>query len=144
MKSYVKDYPRPQFFRSGYELLDGVWDFAFDDNNVGEKKKWHKGFEKQHDILVPFTYETKLSGIGDETEHNYIWYQKTIVIDENYQDMLLHFEGSDYTTKVWVNGDFVGMHNGGYSRFSFDITNSLQPNENIIVVKVEDFFVLLF
>ena len=65
MKCYVKDYPRPQFVRNNWTNLNGIWDFAFDDANQGEKEKWFENFETQKTIQVPFTYETKLSGIQD-------------------------------------------------------------------------------
>jgi len=75
---------------------------------------------------VPFTYETRLSGIGDEARHDNIWYHKTIMVDMaalDGKDLLLHFEGSDFVTKVWVNGKYAGCHRGGYARFTMDITN---------------------
>ncbi len=139
---YIKDYPRPQLLRESFVLLDGVWDFAFDDKNIGEAENWNNGFSKQFDITVPFTYETKLSGIGDESSHNQVWYHKTIEIDKSWCEKitLLHFEGSDYITKVWLNGQFVGSHKGGYSRFSFDISKHLIVGENEITVKIEDSF----
>ncbi len=138
--TYIKNYPRPQFVRNSYKLLDGIWDFAFDDENIGEDENWSETFTKQHDINVPFTYETKLSGIQDETEHNYLWYRKTIDIDEAWSKncTLLHFEGSDYLTKLWVNGEFIGFNEGAYSRFSFDISKSLKLGKNDIIVKIED------
>ncbi|MDR2536376.1 MAG: glycoside hydrolase family 2, partial [Treponema sp.] len=52
--------------------------------------------------------------------------------------ILLHFEGSDYRTEVWVNGTYTGCHEGGYSRFSFDITDLVQPSENTLTVRVWD------
>ena len=54
---------------------------------------------------------------------------------DNY---ILHFEGSDFLTKVWVNGRYAGSHRGGYARFSFDITNLVWDGENEVVVKVVD------
>ena len=54
------------------------------------------------------------------------------------EKLLLHFEGSDYETKVWVNGSFAGEHTGGYERFSFDITELVHKGENWISVCVED------
>lgn len=141
MKSYIKNYPRSQFVRSSWQNLDGAWDFSFDDENQGEKEKWYLDFKKQRDIQVPFTYETKLSGIQDETRHDYIWYHRTLNLENSQfqgKRIMLHFEGSDYHTKVWVNGQFVGNHTGGYSRFSFDITEVAVVGENHIVVKVED------
>lgn len=143
MKCYIKDYPRPQFVRGNWENLNGIWDFGFDDNNVGESEKWYNDFKGKLTIEVPFTYETKMSGICDETRHDNIWYHKTITVNgkllEN-NNYILHFEGSDYVTKLWVNGQYAGNHRGGYARFSFDITNLLHDGENELTVKVEDSF----
>ena len=143
MKCYIKDYPRPQFVRNNWENLNGIWNFAFDDQNIGESEKWYENFKGIQHILVPFTYETKLSGIQDESRHDNIWYQRTIHVDATLlkdNHYILHFEGSDFETKVWVNGKYIGSHRGGYSRFSFDITAFLHDGENALVVKVEDSF----
>lgn len=143
MKCYIKDYPRPQFVRNNWENLNGTWDFGFDDANVGEKEKWYQEFKGDKKINVPFTYETKLSGIEDETRHDFIWYHRTINVDcvklENNR-YILHFEGSDFITKVWVNGAYAGSHRGGYARCSFDVTNLVHDGENELTVKVEDSF----
>lgn len=141
MKCYKKDYPRTQFVREQWFNLNGQWNFSFDDENCGEHEQWFKAFKKQFDIQVPYTYETNLSGIEDETVHNFVWYHRTLEIDsEKLKDhrYVLHFEGSDYFTKLWVNGEYVGSHRGGYSRFSFDIAHLLNEGKNDVVVKVED------
>ena len=143
MKCYIKDYPRPQFVRKDWENLNGMWDFKFDDKNVGEKEKWYKSFESNMQIQVPFTYETKLSGIQDESRHDHIWYHKLIQVDGEKlktNKYIIHFEGSDFITKLWVNGQYAGSHGGGYARFSFDITNLVKDGENELTVKVEDSF----
>ena len=81
MKCYKKDYPRPQFVRDNWQNLNGVWDFGFDDENEGEKECWFEKFQRDRTIQVPFTYETKLSGIQDETMHKVVWYRKKIQVD---------------------------------------------------------------
>ena len=63
MKCYIKDYPRPQFVRKEWQNLNGKWNFVFDDNDEGEIKKYFKDFPINKKIIVPFTYETKLSEI---------------------------------------------------------------------------------
>ena len=138
LKYYIPDYPRPQLVRADWVNLNGAWDFAFDDANAGEKLGWQKGFEKQHTITVPFTYETKMSGIGDETHHNHVWYARTLDVKPHDGRILLHFEGSDYHTRAFVNGQMVGEHFGGYARFSFDVTDYVHEGENQLVVHVED------
>lgn len=140
MKNYIPDYPRPQLIRPDWVNLNGTWDFAFDDAAQGEKLGWYRGFDAQHTIQVPFTYETKLSGIGDETPHESIWYARTLDVKPHGGRVLLHFEGSDYHTRVFVNGQFVGEHFGGYARFSFDITDFVDLGENKLVVHVHDSF----
>ena len=92
-------------------------------------------------IIVPFTYETKLSGIEDESVHYIVWYNRKINISkEQLQNnkVILNFEGSDYKTKVWINGKYIGENIGAYSRFSFDIEKYVEEGENDITIKVED------
>ncbi len=138
MQNYIPNYPRPQLIRERWALLDGPWDFAFDDHNVGETNGWQRIFPKQYDIMVPFTYETPASGIGIEELHEHVWYSRAFTPEENAECVLLHFEGSDYHTRVFVNGHFAGEHRGGYARFSFDITALLRPGENTLTVHVAD------
>lgn len=141
MKTYIKNYPRPQMVRGEWENLNGIWGFAFDDQNIGEEASWYKDFRGDMKITVPYTYETKMSGIEKEERHDFVWYSRNINITEAMKEqgrIMLHFEGSDYITKVWVNGQFVGKHRGGYARFSFEITDVAHVGENSLVVKVED------
>lgn len=137
------EYPRPQYKRHDWTNLNGKWAFAFDDLNRGEKDKWFEKPNFSENINVPFTYETVASGIADETLHQNIWYYRTFDIEPENEDKktILRFQASDYVTKVWVNGQFVGQHIGGNASFSFDVSNTLDyENENRIVVKVEDSF----
>ena len=132
-------YPRPQLARSCWTNLNGSWRFRFDDTNIGEREKWFcDPLPGEQAINVPFTYETALSGIGDERFHPVVWYERTISCSGEGSRTLLHFEGSDHETKVWINGSFAGGHRGGYSRFSFDITDYLKSGENRLTVRVED------
>lgn len=140
---YKDGYPRPQFVKNNWKLLDGIWDFSFDDLDLGEKEQWFLNFPKQKEINVPFSYHTKCSGINLLEEHVYTWYAKEVLYDEvlDGKKLLLHFEGSDYYTKVWVNGIYVGSHRGGYTRFTFDITEAVKNHNGkaFIVVRTEDF-----
>lgn len=138
MKNYIKNYPRPQFVRNKWESLNGEWNFTFDDENLGEEKGYYISFPTRNKINVPFTYETELSGIKDESVHYVVWYNKKIHISKENKKAILHFEGSDYKTKIWINGKYIGTNEGGYHRFSFEIDKYIQEGENDITVKVED------
>jgi beta-galactosidase/beta-glucuronidase len=138
---YVKDYPRPQVVREAWTNLNGVWDFRFDDRYEGEGAAWYNELPADRQITVPFTYETKASGIGEEAFHPCVWYQRKITVpsEQRGKAVKIHFQASDYSTKLWVNGTYIGIHEGGYAAFSFDITAALKPDQdNVIVVRVED------
>ena len=78
------EYPRPQFIREDNWInLNGEWDFTFDDSNVGLKEKWFKAdnVEKfDRTIIVPFCFQSKLSGIEDTSFHDVIWYRREFTI----------------------------------------------------------------
>ncbi|MDR1419021.1 MAG: glycoside hydrolase family 2 [Treponema sp.] len=143
MKCYQPHYPRPQFVRdkNSWENLNGSWDFAFDDKNEGIGAAWFRSFPLGKKIQVPFTFETPASGIGESARHDVVWYRREIAArPARGGRTLIHFEGCDYNTRLWVNGTFAGSHDGGYARFSFDITSLLSDGKNGIAVRVEDSF----
>lgn len=139
MKQLKKDYPRPQFVRESFKNLNGEWDFAFDDHDIGLEQNWKEGISSDMKIVVPFSYETKQSKIGDVAVHTIVWYHKKETFQyEQDQRVWIWFEGCDYHTTVWVNGTYVGEHTGGYTRFGFDITETLKDGNAEIVVRVYD------
>jgi beta-galactosidase/beta-glucuronidase len=145
MKSYQSGYPRPQFVRepNSWLNLNGPWDFVFDDRNEGLEGEWFRSFPQARQITVPFTCETSKSGVGDPDSHEVIWYHRQVPIEKHLhpgKEFVLRFEGCDYRTELWVNGNFAGAHEGAYARFSFDITRLVRDGENDITVRVEDSF----
>jgi len=140
-QAYIPNYPRPQFVRKEWLDLNGEWNFSFDDGNTGEQEEWYDRFPSGQAIIVPFTYETAASGIGIQEFHPNVWYEKTLMLPaENAgKRAVLHFQGVDYRAKCWVNGSYVGLHEGGYAAFSFDITPFVTFGAaNRIVLKAED------
>lgn len=135
------EYPRPQFVREEWMSLNGEWDFDYDDQGIGEREAW---YEEQHDftskIIVPFCYQSRLSGIGDTAFHDTVWYRKVFSVPEAYRKgrLLLHFGAVDYEAKVWVNGKLVALHEGGHTPFHADITDVLAEGDNTVVVKAVD------
>lgn len=135
------EYPRPQLVREQWQTLNGEWQFEFDDDNAGTAEKWFvPGKALTRRIEVPFAYQTKLSGIHDSSFHDWVWYKRTFKIAEAWKGkrVRLHFGAVDYRSWVYVNGQFVGMHEGGNVPFEFDITDELTWGEEHVAVRVED------
>ena len=80
-KSFHKGHPNPQGYRPTFLLLNGKWNFLFDDGNEGLIKKYFANFPQQSLVInVPYAYESPHSGIEDKSEHNILWYQKLWII----------------------------------------------------------------
>lgn len=134
------EYPRPDFYRSEWLNLNGEWDFALDLSDSGEERGLPQGEGFDRKIMVPFAPESPLSGIGFKDFIAAAWYKRTLTVPESWKGrrVILNFEAADYETTVWVNGKKVGEHFGGYTPFSFDITDYLDRQENILVVRCRD------
>jgi beta-galactosidase/beta-glucuronidase len=135
------EHPRPDMVRADWQSLNGSWEFEFDDSNKGQVERWQAGgrrFSKK--ILVPYCFQSKLSGIGDPAFHDVVWYRRSLQIPESWRSkrIQLHFGAVDYEARVWVNGDFAGSHRGGHVSFSADITDLLKSGGNTIVLRVSD------
>lgn len=134
------EYPRPQMVRSNWINLNGEWEFDFDFGCSGKERGMQNAAHLEKAILVPFCPESSLSGIGYKDFMPAVWYRRTFEkpqLAPGYR-LLLHFEAVDYRCEVWINGISVGTHTGGYTPFSFDITEQLQPGTNVIVLCAED------
>ena len=144
------EYPRPQFRRQDWTNLNGEWHFAFDDSDLGLAEGWQNltvddldygGSPFDRRIVVPFSYQSRLSGIGEAAFHDVVWYARTFKHSPDENDrLLLHFGAVDYRATVWVNGVQVASHEGGHTPFSADVTPALarEAGENVVVVRAED------
>lgn len=121
------DYPRRRMQRRHWQCLNGPWEFA-----VGAGAEHPSGIATwDREILVPFAPESEASGIDDCTLGAHIWYRRAF--DYTRHDdvrLLLHFGAVDYEARVWVDGRFVGRHEGGHTPFTFDITDALKKRDH--------------
>ncbi len=134
------EYPRPNFRRKEWFTLNGEWEFEFDDGNDGIARNLPSGNVKlKKKINVPFAYQCKASGIGDESVHETVWYKRNFRVDkQSGSGVLLCFNGSDYKTDVWVNGSYVLSHIGAYTPFKADVAKFVHNGDNTVVVRCSD------
>ena len=136
----LPEHPRPDFQREMWKNLNGQWDFKFDPNDIGEKEKWQEQrvkFDKK--IIVPFPWGSKLSEVKDEA--NIAWYNRKINVSKDWKGKktFITIGASDWETTVWIDGNLLGKHQGGYVPFSFDLTPYLKYGKNQnITLRVDD------
>ena len=131
----LPEYPRPIMERTEWKNLNGLWDYA-----IIEKGK-HSPSVFDGKILVPFAVGSSLSGVGKTVgAEKELVYRRSFDVPFSWKGkkVLLHFGAVDWKTDVWVNDVKVGSHTGGFTPFSFDITEALQGKNNTLLVKVWD------
>ena len=129
----LPEYPRPQMVRDSYLNLNGPWSYAITTSA-------NKPAQADGTILVPFSPESELSGVGHVLQpEEYLWYIRTVTLPDGFNvgRVLLHFGAVDQTATVWCNGVELATHTGGYLPFTVDITEVL-AKENTILVCVRD------
>lgn len=146
MQIYRTEHPNPQFMRRNWVNLNGEWDFNFKKAKPGFKFSTDESTAVKicaenryaYKINVPFCIESELSNLGYTDFVNLVWYRKRVEINKNNGRVFLHIGAADYLTTVLINSVPVGRHKGGYTSFSFDITDYVQNGENEIFILCED------
>ncbi|ROP55596.1 PA14 domain-containing protein [Streptomyces sp. PanSC9] len=121
-----REYPRPQLTRDAWRNLNGSWQFAA--AKAGEQPPVGRTLGER--ILVPYPVESQLSGL--ERHEDRMWYRRTFTVPAGWKvgdgrRLQLNFGAVDWRAEVYVNGTKVAEHQGGYDKFSADITDALKP-----------------
>jgi beta-mannosidase len=118
--------------------LNGTWKYKLDQNDVGKRQSYYlesNKFDAWRDIAVPHNWYL-VDEIGDY--FGTIWYHRTFSVPAAFrgQNLYLHFEGVDYISEVWVNGVYLGLHEGMFNSFEYDITSIVRlDGVNTVVVR---------
>ena len=121
--------------------LSGEWRFSIDRDQVGETQGW---FVAEYDdsswktVTVPHTWNVMpeyldYEGLG--------WYRRafTVPVGSESAHLRLHFEAVFYLARIWLNGQYLGQHEGGYTPFEFDVSSMAKPGEtNVLAVQVDN------
>jgi beta-glucuronidase len=121
--------------------LSGEWRFAIDPDGGGEAEGWaESGFDDSSwsVVEIPHTW-----GVMEEHSRydGLAWYRRTFQLSGEAAEahLQLRFEAVFYLARVWLNGEYLGEHEGGYTPFEFDVSGIAMPGEeNAIAVQVDN------
>ena len=122
----LPEHPRPDFQRAEWINLNGPWAFTFQAQTAKQALADGDLSDFQEQITVPFPWGSKLSGVPDEGDRG--WYGRQITVPEAWKGkrIFLVIGASDWKTEAWLNGQPLGVHQGGYTPFEFELTDKLE------------------
>ncbi len=120
--------------------LSGLWIASEDRAGKGEEEGWYRGLpHPARRLYVPSPW----NGQAPELEGymGIMWYEKSFHVPSDWKQKVawIWFEGVNYKCKVWINGSYLGAHEGGFTSFKFRIDKWLRFGDvNKVVVKVDN------
>jgi XTP/dITP diphosphohydrolase len=145
-------HPWPDRARERFLSLDGEWEYAADPEDLGQAAGWFNLSAPQvftRTIRVPYPPEAPLAfvdaahpagGAEPAPPSEVHWYRRHLERPEGWAGGALAavFLGADWTATVWLNGQQVGLHEGGFLPFAVDLTPAWREGDNLLTVRVED------
>jgi len=129
-------YPQSNLFRQTIDL-SGLWDFRFDPEDQGTGGGWPQGLDDTRPIAVPASWNDQFAHWRDYLGP--AWYQTRFALPWGWDQrrVTLRFGSVNYLAEVWLNGERLGEHEGGHLPFVFDVTEHVQREGNLLVVRVD-------
>lgn len=136
--------PDPLRARSRWRSLNGWWDFCRDDEDMLRRRRRyieslppHQPYTEQ--ILVPFSPQSARSGVKMAGDHPVLWYRRRFELSraERSGRIILVLGAVDHSCDIWVNGQHVVHHRGGYTPIRVDITPQAAAT-NELELRAED------
>lgn len=140
MLEYSLLYPLNTLTRTAMRL-DGMWKFQIDWDEKGDEEKWQNGIPGDETIPVPASFQDFYTDKRVREFTGDIWYESTVFIPSGMKgsDVFLRFGAATHRAWVFLNGEKVGEHEGGFLPFLVDITGASRYGEkNKLVVKVNN------
>ncbi|MEO1020972.1 MAG: glycoside hydrolase family 2 TIM barrel-domain containing protein [Bacteroidota bacterium] len=147
--------PMQNIYGRSASSLDGTWQYIVDPMETGlikskyrrdfpadDKAKLDEGVLIEYDwdtspeIQVPGDWNSQIAGM--EWYEGLVWYRKRFNYEITSERQFLYFEAVNYKAQVYLNGEKLGIHEGGFTPFQFEVTGKLKPTGNSLVLAVDN------
>lgn len=132
-------YPKLNHARALIDL-SGIWDFKLD-NGKGFDENWQsERLKDSTTIAVPASYNDQKEGVDFRDHYGWVFYQRNISVPAFMltQRIMLRFGAVTQYAKVYLNGELICEHKGGFLPFEAEITDKVRPGENLLTVAVDN------
>ncbi|OIQ79922.1 beta-glucuronidase [mine drainage metagenome] len=141
--NYIVDPYETGYYSFGYEPYDQTnkkSSAAYYNNYHAQNKKElvEYDFDKSPTINVPGDWNSQKENLF--YYEGTIWFKKSFDynVSNNTNRLFVYFAAVNYKAEVYLNGIKLGVHEGGFTPFDFEITSIIKPKDNYLVVKVDN------
>ncbi len=129
------DFPLQNFAVIEHVNLSGEWRFMRDGADRGIDESWYEAGAKRDDwraVAVPGIWDNAPGSVGMPVYDGIGWFAVTATVPEDWdENTALVMLGAMHVTDVWIDGNWQGVHRGGYTPFIFDITDNVIPGKTV-------------
>lgn len=120
--------------------LSGIWNFKLDNGNGFQEEWFNKKLEDPMTIAVPASYNDQKEGVDFRDHYGYVFYQRDIYVPKMIMNerVVLRFGAVTHFAKVYINGEFICEHKGGFLPFEVEINEHIRPGNNLLTVAVDN------
>ncbi|MCO7124700.1 beta-glucuronidase [Sporolactobacillus shoreicorticis] len=133
-------YPVNNGFRRDIKL-DGLWKFKFDPKSEGEEFNWQDGLKDTLDMPVPSSFNDFFTKKDEREYTGDFWYETDFFVPEEWENrrVSLRFDAATHRATVYVNGNKIISHEGGFLPFNADLKQAVSfGKNNKVVVKINN------
>ena len=120
--------------------LSGVWDFKLDNGN-GFDEKWYEAPLKDADTMpVPASYNDLKEGADFRDHYGWVFYQRNISVPSyvKSQRIVLRCAAVTHYAKIYLNGNLICEHKGGFLPFEVELNDVLEDGDNLLTIAVNN------
>lgn len=125
---------------------NGYYNYRYEPNEQGYFKNAE---QKDKSELIEYSFDTDemlyVPGDWNSQKEKLLFYEGTVWYKKSFDYQLpkdkrlfIYFGAINYDAKVYLNGEFIGHHEGGFTPFQFEITSKIKLKDNFVVVKVDN------
>ncbi len=133
-------YPRTTRTRRVFDM-NGIWNFQFDPHGSGEADGWQNGLPRPISMVVPASFNDFFTDKESREYAGDFWYATTFIAPSEWEGghLDLRFDAATHRATVYVNGQKLGSHEGGFLPFTVRLDDAVKwGQENIVAVKLNN------
>ena len=121
--------------------LDGVWAFCLDNEKGFEEKWYEKPLKNAMTMPVPASYNDIKDDIAIRDHYGWVFYQRTFALPKALlegQRVVLRLDAVSHYAKIYLNGELICEHKGGFLPFEVEMSEYIQDGENLLTLAVNN------